>query len=107
MTSKRPMMHRRGADGVMRIRADSEKELYRGLGYCHGHDRALQLLLMRILLSGRACATVQDNDEMFAMDRFVRRVDLAGGLDAATAALSAADRALADAYCEGVNDALS
>jgi penicillin amidase len=107
MATKQALTATRGADGVMRIRAGSESELYRGLGYCHGRDRALQLLLMRILLSGRACAALQDNDEMFEMDRFVRRVDLAGGLDDAAAKLSAADRDLADAYCDGVNDALS
>lgn len=97
----------RGAGGVAHFRAQDEADLYRRLGYCHGHDRALQILLMRVLVSGRACELLQDDDEMLAVDGWFRRVDLARGVDEEVAKLSAEDRELADAYCAGVNEALA
>jgi penicillin G amidase len=70
-----PLM--RDAGGVVHIRASGEPDLYRRLAYCHGHDRALQILLMRIVVSGRACELLRDDDQMLALDRFVRRAGLA------------------------------
>jgi penicillin amidase len=89
------------------VRATNERELYGRLGYCHGHDRALQLLLMRVLISGRACELLQDNDEMLELDTFFRRVDLRRAMDAEVAKLTASDRELAEAYCHGVNQAIA
>ncbi|HEX6583458.1 MAG TPA: penicillin acylase family protein [Thermoleophilaceae bacterium] len=107
MTPKRASTLKRGPGGVVQIDATSETDLYRGLGYCHGHDRALQLLLMRVLLSGRACALLQDDDDMFELDRFIRRVELTRGAREEVAKLTPEDRALAEAYCAGVNEALA
>src|SRR6266540_487917 len=107
MALKRAAAPKRGPDGVVRIGAASEADLYRGLGYCHGHDRALQLLLMRVLLSGRACTLLQDDDEMFELDRLFRRVGLDRGAHEEVAELTPQDRALAEAYCAGVNEALA
>jgi len=50
---------------------------------------------------------LHDDDEMFTLDRLVRRVGLARGVEEEVAKLSAEDRALADAYCAGVNEALA
>lgn len=97
----------RGVGGVVHLAADDDADLYYRLGYCHGHDRGLQILLTRIVVSGRACELLHDDDEMLAVDRWIRRVDLARDADAEAAKLSPKDRALAEAYCAGINQALA
>jgi len=42
----------RDAHGVPHVQASSEPDLYRGLGYCHGVDRALQMLVVAHLGAG-------------------------------------------------------
>lgn len=107
MARRAAMRLRRGPGGVVQFRAGSESELFRRLGYCHGYGRALQILLTRVLVSGRACELLHDDKEMFALDRLFRRVGLALGVDEEVAKFSLEDRALADAYCAGVNEALA
>lgn len=92
--------------GVSHVSAHSELGLYYGLGYCHGADRALQMLLMRVVTQGRASELLDSSPEMLASDRFFRRLNFAGGTASEVAKLSPADRQLAEAYCTGVNRAL-
>ena len=93
--------------GVTHVRARSESDAYRGLGSCHAADRALQLLLMRILVSGRASELLQADDEMLELDRFFRRLNLVGEAEREVGKLREADRVLAAAYCEGLNATLA
>jgi penicillin amidase len=102
-----PIRIRRDAHGVPHVRAASEADLYRGLGHCHGTDRALQMLLTRILARGRASEVLDAGEEMLTVDRFFRRMNFGGDVDAEAKKLTPADRAIADAYCDGVNRALS
>ncbi|MGH2841131.1 MAG: penicillin acylase family protein, partial [Solirubrobacteraceae bacterium] len=102
-----PIDVRRDGAGVPHVRATTEADVLRGLGHCHGVDRALQLVVTRIVGQGRAAEILDGGDEMVAMDRFFRRVDLAGGVQAQVAALSSRHRALLDAYVDGVNRALA
>jgi len=97
----------RDAHGVPHVRASSESDLYRGLGYCHGVDRALQMLLVRILAQGRGSECLDASEEMLRLDRFFRRLGLGGDATAEVAKIPAADHALAEAYCDGVNRALA
>ena len=97
---------RRDAHGVPHVRAASEADLYRGLGHCHGTDRALQLLLTRILARGRASELLDSGEAMLAVDRFFRRMNFGGDTEAEVTKLAPADRALAEAYADGVNQAL-
>ena len=97
----------RDAHGVPHIRADYETDLYRGLGWCHGTDRAMQLVLVQTLAAGRACERLADNDEMLDVDRFFRRMDFGRGADAELDKLPAAERTCIDAYIDGVNRALA
>lgn len=97
----------RDAHGVPHVRASSESDLYRGLGYCHGVDRALQMLLVRILAQGRGSECLDASEEMLRLDRFFRRLGLGGDAAAEVAKIPAADHALAEAYCDGVNRALA
>jgi len=96
----------RDAHGVPHVRATNEGDLYRGIGFCHAVDRALQLLLVRILGQGRGCEVLDASDDMLSIDRFFRRMNFAGGAQEEIDKLSPAHRALGKAYCDGVNQAL-
>jgi penicillin amidase len=97
----------RAQQGVPRATAATEPDLYRALGYCHAWDRGLQLLMMRVLGQGRACELLQDSPQMWEADLFFRRLGLHLHLEREVAAFSAPDRALLDAYCDGLNQALA
>jgi penicillin amidase len=91
---------------VPHVHAADEEDLYRGLGYCHGWDRSLAILLLRILAQGRACELLGNDAEMLEIDRFFRRMNFVGDAPAEVEKLTDADRTLAEAYCEGLNTAL-
>lgn len=93
----------RDEHGVPHVRAADEQRLYRGLGYCHAHDRGLQMLLMRVLGQGRLAEQLDGSDAGVQTDRFFRRMNWSGDTGAEVARLSPEARALVDAYCEGVN----
>ena len=95
----------RDAHGVPHIRSDNETDLYRGLGYCHGFDRGLQVLLVRILAAGRGSELLDASDAMLDVDRTFRRMNFAADAADRVAAMSPADRGLAEAYCDGRNAA--
>jgi penicillin G amidase len=97
----------RDAHGVPHVVASSEADLYRGLGYCHGVDRALPLLLTRILGQGRGSELLDAGDDMLATDRFFRRLNLGAGVAEEVARVDPHARDLAEAYCDGVNRALA
>jgi penicillin amidase len=102
-----PIRIARDRHGVPHVQASGDADLYRGLGYCHGVDRALQMLLVRILAQGRASLVLGGGEETLRLDRFFRRLDF--GADAAeeAAKVPAATRTLVEAYCDGVNAALA
>ncbi|WP_086819977.1 penicillin acylase family protein [Allokutzneria sp. NRRL B-24872] len=95
----------RGERGVMRVRADSELGVYRGLGIAHATDRALQMLMTRIIARGRG-AEVLDPD-LVDVDLFFRKMNWQSDLAQETAALSTDARDRLDAYVVGVNHVLS
>jgi penicillin amidase len=101
-----PIDIRRDGAGVPHVRATTEADVLRGLGHCHGVDRALQLIVTRIVGQGRAAEILDGGDEMVAMDTFFRRIDLVGGTQAQIDALSPRHRALLEAYADGVNRAI-
>ena len=102
-----PIEIARDPHGVPRVRATTEADLYRGLGHCHGVDRALPLLLVRILARGQGAELLDGGDEMLAVDRFFRRMNLAAGAAEEARKATAAERQLGDAYCQGINRALA
>jgi penicillin amidase len=101
-----PIDIRRDDAGIPHVRASTDRDMLRGLGHCHGVDRALQLVVTRIIGQGRAAELLDGGEEMVALDRFFRRVDLAGGTQAQIEALSARHQSLLCAYTDGVNRAL-
>jgi penicillin amidase len=102
----RPVDIERDRHGVPHIRASSEADLYLGLGYCHGRDRGMQMALVRVLGQGRASELLRSSGDMLEIDGFFRRVNLVGDVAAEANELSTPDRALAEAYCRGVDQAL-
>jgi len=77
------------------------------MGYCHGADRGMQLVLVQTLAAGRASELLSSDEEMLEVDRFFRRLDFGRAADAELDKLPTAERALLDAYVDGVNRALS
>lgn len=96
----------RDAHGVAHIRAGHRIDAFWAQGYVHGRDRGLQLLLMRILGKGRSCELLEDSDALFALDRFFRRMNWRGHTDAQLKLLTAEERLILEAYCDGINAAL-
>ena len=94
---------RRDEHGVPHIEADTEADLYWGVGYCHTLDRGMQMLLMRILGEGRAAELLEASEEMLAVDKFFRRVNWAGGAEEEIAKLSSDAKTFCAAYCDGAN----
>lgn len=95
----------RDEHGVPHVAAADEAGLYRGLGWAHGKDRALQALVTRYAGYGRLAEHLPGAD-LVAADRAFRRLGLHVGADEQVAALDPEVRALVTAYCEGVNHAL-
>ncbi|HET9063815.1 MAG TPA: penicillin acylase family protein, partial [Candidatus Binatia bacterium] len=97
---------RRDEHGVRHVSASSERDLYRGLGFCHARDRGLQMLLTRIVGRGRAAELLADSDDMLRVDRFFRRLGLGDDAAAEVERIDTDTHALVEAYCDGVNHAL-
>ncbi|MCP3803820.1 penicillin acylase family protein [Allokutzneria sp. A3M-2-11 16] len=95
----------RGERGVITVKADGELGIYRGLGIAHATDRALQMLMTRILARGR-CAELLD-PKLVDVDLFFRKMNWHSDLKRETAGLSADARDRLDAYVVGVNLVLS
>lgn len=91
----------RDEHGVVHVRATGEGDRYWGLGYAHGLDRGLQVLMMRILGQGRAAEFL--DAELLEVDRFFRRMNWHGGLQGEISKLSPGSRGIVDAYCAGLN----
>ena len=98
---------KRDAHGVPHVYAQTEPDLYRGIGNCHGTDRGLQMLLTRIIGQGRASEILDASDDMLRLDRFFRRLNLCAGADEEVSKIDTRVRELAHAYCAGVNEAFA
>jgi penicillin amidase len=95
----------RDVHGVPHIDADSEANLYRGLGWVHGSDRGLQLLFTRMVGRGRLAERLP-GEQMLAVDRAFRRLGFHVGAEEQVGALTPDVYVLMAAYCDGVNRAL-
>jgi penicillin G amidase len=102
-----PIQIVRDANGVPVVKAQYDTDLYRGLGYCHGADRGLQLIMVKTLAEGRACELLADNDEMLAVDTFFRKMDFGRDAGAEFQRLPDQAKTLMMAYVDGVNRALA
>lgn len=97
---------RRTPEGVALLEARDEEGFVRALGAAHAHDRALQMVLTRLIGQGRLGECLKANDETHAVDVFMRQVGFAHGAGREVELLGEA-RPLVEAYCEGVNEVLA
>ncbi|MDP7174493.1 MAG: penicillin acylase family protein, partial [Alphaproteobacteria bacterium] len=91
----------RDGDGVVHIRAKSERDATFGLGFVHAQDRFWQMELARRVGSGRLAEML--GARALPADRYFRTLGLAHVAEHNLAALSAETRNLLTAYAAGVN----
>ncbi len=89
----------RDEHGVPHVSAPDLAALSWGLGYCHAHDRGLQLWLTRVLAQGRASECLSASAECLLIDRFFRRLGLQGSLESRPSGREAE----LSAYAAGIN----
>ena len=91
----------RDSTNVPHIFADSDQDVYFGLGYVHAQDRLWQMTMLRRTAQGRLSEVF--GDTTLSIDDFIRRLDL---YRLATRSLSAQPfeiRTALQAYSDGVN----
>jgi penicillin G amidase len=88
-------------DGIPRIRAQSETDAARALGWLHARDRLWQMEQQRRVGQGRLAELVGSGGVPF--DKLMRTLDLYRLAEASYAHLAPETRALLDAYADGVN----
>ncbi len=93
----------RDKNGTPHIEADKTTDLYWGMGYAHGTDRGMQMLMMRILGQGRASEILASNDNLLAVDKFFRKANWSGNIQDQLELLSEQDSEALAAYCDGAN----
>ncbi len=91
----------RDADGIVTIRAQSERDAAVALGYVHAQDRLWQMDFTRRSGAGRISEVV--GPATHRLDRFMRTLGLYDVAEANVEQASPALRAVLDAYAEGVN----
>lgn len=86
------------------IEAGSETDLYRAQGFVHASERLWQLELYQRIARGQLAEMF--GDVALEADRLIRTLDLWGAAERGAAALTPGQRALLEAYAEGVNGRL-
>ena len=97
----------RDKHGVCHVEGKDKAEVFGLMGYAHGKDRGMQILLMRILGQGRASEILDSSDEMLEIDKFFRRMNWAGSTSSEIDKFSPEVKEVTDAYCKGVNRAFA
>lgn len=101
------MKIRRDRRGVVHVEGKDLADVFMGMGYAHGKDRALQMLLMRILGRGQGSEFLEASDEMLGIDIFFRKMNWADHMAQELEILTPDIRNICGAYCEGANRAFS
>jgi penicillin amidase len=97
----------RNEHGIPEISADTVAGLMWGLGWVHANDRQLQTLLTRTLLRGRAAELLQPDDDLVALDVYMRRMNFLPDADEQIDRLASDTRRAMQAYVDGFNDWLA
>ncbi len=98
-----PVQVRYDDRGIPHIRAESEADLYRALGYLHAQDRLFQMEMVRRLSRGELAEVL--GPKLLNTDRLFRTLGIRAHADAYAARMdpnSPATRAMA-AYLDGIN----
>ena len=97
----------RDENGVCHAEGGDIIAAYEMMGYAHGKDRCMQLVLMRTLGQGRASELLNAGDQMLEIDTFFRRMHWTGSIANEIEKLSPEARNICEAYCAGVNRAMA
>ncbi|MCK5311146.1 MAG: penicillin acylase family protein, partial [Desulfobacteraceae bacterium] len=95
----------RDKHGVCHVEGKNRAEVFELMGYAHGKDRGMQIILMRILGQGRASELLDSSDEVLEIDKFFRRMNWTGSISSQIEKFSPETKEIIDAYCKGVNRA--
>ena len=96
---------RRIEGGVPLVQAESLEDILFGLGYCHGIDRGMQLIMTKILAHGKATEHLADTDEMLEIDLFFRQMNWFNNTKEEINKFDESEIKLLQAYTDGINKA--
>ena len=91
----------------MHAAATDDFALAAAYGYAHAHDRALQMLLVKVIGQGRLCELLDDSPASLVIDLFMRKNLFAACSAEEAARLDGRALDLAEAYAAGVNARLA
>ncbi len=94
---------KRGEGGVVHIQAQDAEGQNRALGFVHAHERLNQMLLTRVLASGKITEYLGDTDGLFAMDSLIHKMPMQHDTAADIENLTFEAKTWCQAYCDGVN----
>lgn len=97
----------RDKNGIPHIEAENQIDIYWGMGYVHGVDRGMQMLLMRILGQGRLSELLDASDASLEIDKFFVKMNWHQSIEHLFKELTDFEKKVLDAYCDGVNEAFS
>src|SRR3546814_5546181 len=93
-----PVTVRRNSDGMVRIQAANEHDLYRALGFVHAQERLWQMDFMRRTASGRLSEVTAEST--LSLDRFSRTLGFRQLADANPDHPTGATKTAPQAYAE-------
>ena len=93
----------RTREGVIEMWGEDDLALASALGFAHGLDRMLQLMLVRLLGQGRLTECLENNEENLRWDKLFRELRLAADAKEDVANLSSEAHELVERYCMGLN----
>ncbi len=94
----------RNSYGIPEISSSTFDGLMYGLGWVHAHDRQLQCLLTRIMITGRTAEVIAGKSELIELDKYMRRMNFVR--EGEEKSLTAEARGRIMAYCDGFNSSL-
>ncbi len=98
---------RRDQEGITRIVANHEMDLFFAQGWVHAHDRLLQMLLGRFVCRGELSQHLGDKKGLLDLDKMMRRVNLRDDARDQISRLDPETHSLAQAYADGINSYLT
>lgn len=91
----------RNNSGVPHIFADTDEDVYYGLGFAHAQDRLWQMVMLRRTAQGRLSEIF--GDRTLNVDKLIRRLDVYGLAQRSVAVQDAETTAALKSYSAGVN----
>jgi len=98
---------KRNEHGIPVISASSFDDALFGQGWVNAMDRQVQAILMRVILQGRTAEVLAGTEELIAVDRYMRRLNLMPDSETEVLRLKPHIRERLEAYCKGFNSYIS